>query len=256
MNETIRAIDLLGGIGASVVRADRRDHPIFWFIDAISINLPPSHPDYASLQADTTGASVETGDELRFSLDTGELVSGYLKVPELNEEWTAWKPCLESLRLESGALVLRDKDPFILPQTHIRVFDPGGGILVCVMRHAHPSDIDSRCEVLPGFSILSSDGQYIGWALDEPVKRLCSSVEELAPVTSGAGNGSHEAETRALVRLFGLINESTMDELYEGSDALAARLAELGVAVRSEGDSLGLQAIYARIEKLYEWWFE
>jgi hypothetical protein len=249
---------LAAGVNARVAPGARGSLPVFCFIDAVSLAVPPSHLDYA-FRRGTVGSSWETGDELRFDTPGGSLTSALFYVPELNGDCSLWYPVATMPARRRGVLAIDAIDAlaaFSVPRTGVRVFDPDGAALICVSDSVSPHEIDGVLEVAQDFSILTAAEAYCGWRLQRPMAHLCLRKELIAPDTSAASTStstSSAAPARHLYRLFELVNDHTRDALEDRDDDLEQQLESLREEVIRLGEGPAPHAIRSRIEDLLEW---
>jgi hypothetical protein len=249
------SFELAAGATARVSSAKTVPLPVFCLIDAVSLSLPPSHRDFVH-GAGTFGSSLETGDELRFDGESHALTTAFLSVPELNGDCSQWYPVATMPAHRRGTLKLSTRDPFSVLRTDVRVFDPDGAALICVREHVAPHQIDGVLEVAPNFALLTANDRYCGWRLQNPIARLRPAELELEADGDADGRPqAHGQEARHLERLFQLVNEDTINDLYEGSDRLSQQLESLRDELASQRDSIAARAIRERIEALLQRWF-
>lgn len=251
------SIEFAAGVQAHVDPGATSDSPSFWFIDSVSLALPPSNAGYVTQDRLTVGGSCETGDELRFKLHTGILNSSFFRVPERNGDWTRWQSLVTSTPSRSGALTLLTRIPFTLRGTSIRVFAPDGSALLCMNEDVEPGAVDGNFGIAPGFQLFTSKHCYAGWCLRSPVERLCANEAELMSkdVTGERLNRTGGNEAQRLSTLFQLVNDDTMDQLYDGDANLGREVRRLRDDSARDADGIANRAIVAKLNDLLERWF-
>lgn len=115
-------------------------------------------------------------------------------------------------------------------------------MLLCLYEGVTAGDIDDLSQLHGELILLSSSGRYVGWALHHPFSYLGRSgaAHQLDYATS--------ANMCTLVtRLFDLVNEDTMDALYDGDAELRAALTRLRDDARQAGDLPGFSLVEKRL---------
>ena len=250
---TLRTLEIAPGVDAEVVGGEMSALPLYWFLDTLSVGAPPGHAAHEARRGHTFGSSDETGDELRFDTETRQLASAFLTVPERAGSWKEWAYLASVPNVLSGALRLVAGEPFVLEPTDLRVFSADGSALVCLLERAVDSRPNERLEVVAGLSLLCAEGVYCGWMLVDPVARLRRPEEDSSEPPAEAAVAR---VVPLLRRLFDLVNDDTMDDLFDADPELRQRLVSLSADVAREMESAPLRALGAKVDDLLDRWFE
>ena len=169
-------------------------------------------------------------DELRFSSDTGELVSAWLKIPGSvapdNADLGFW---LGAGRVE-GRLAVTPGSNFDLPHLSMRWCEGAGSVLVCLTEEGFSGDaaVRSRLRIAQDLDVLIADGRYVGWLLERPAKRLSDSW-------AGGPDSPEDSELGAwLARFVALIDDDVFDTIVDGDPTPLEPLRELLADVHTE----------------------
>ena len=241
----LQSFDIGAGVLAGVTEL-AEDGLAGWHIDfvinGVGYGVRPRPP-----ARETVGSSVEAGEEVAFSAQTGLPVSGFLGVSEKNGRWEDWRHA-PSLPI-AGQLVLLDREPFPLAETDFRVLDPAGSALMGLMSWVKPSAIEGRCQVLPGLDFLVSQRRYCGWLLSNPVRRLRMPASELPSRSRGAAVQSNGTEAVWLSRLFELASSESLRLLQRGNQPAIEALEALGEEVDAAAETVAGWRIAQSIEE-------
>ncbi|MFE7464761.1 hypothetical protein ACFU6R_11765 [Streptomyces sp. NPDC057499] len=184
------------------------------------------------LETSGAGSWVDDGnDELRFSLDTGELVSVWLAVPGSvapdSADLGAW---LRAGRVEGRPAVMPGTY-FDLPPASVRWCDGSGSVLVCLTEEGFSGDaaVRSRLRIAHDLDLLIADGRYMGWLLEHPATRLSDSW-------AGGPDSPEDPELGAwLARYIALSDDDVFDAIVDGDPTPLEPLRELLADVRTVG---------------------
>ena len=183
------------------------------------------------LQTSGAGSWVDHGnDELRFSSDTGELVSVWLPTPGSvvpdSADLGFW---LKAGRVE-GRLAVVPGTYFDVPLTSVRWCESSGSVLVCLTEEGFSGDpaVRSRLRIAQDLDILIADGRYVGWLLEHPAARLSDSW-------TGGPDSPEDSELGAwLARFVALTDDDVFDTIVDGDPTPLEPLRELLADVRTE----------------------
>lgn len=186
--------------------------PPVWTLDEVRIGPAPRDPDYDAHIARTTGSSVVWGDEWRFDPDDGRLVSLIWRVPETNAaspgEMGGATPAALFLTSAAGEVDMPE----------VRSFTPER--LVCGRRDDLVRPLGLT--IAPGLTLLTQDGRWWGWALEDPMRHL--------------PGGPAPAELAELVRGWTqLVSDDTLDALGDADPTLEKDLRALAARARTLG---------------------
>lgn len=172
-----------------------------------SVRVGPSPPDsaYDSHIARTRGSLVTWGDEWRFEIETGQLVSLIWRIPEANVRFTPVLPQPHSATLSLSSMGGEIDVPAA------KAFVPD--MLICCRDFARPPTL-LAFRIAPDLSVLVAEGVWWGWALERPLDHLVreSAPDALGPIVS---------------RWYELVSDETLDALMERNRELGNELKRL-----------------------------
>ncbi|MFI6963962.1 hypothetical protein [Streptomyces sp. NPDC050255] len=202
---------------------------------------------------ETSGAGTwiyNASDELRFSLDTGELASVWLRIPGSvapdSADLGSW---LTAGRVEGQPAVAPGSN-FDLPPGSVRWCEGSGSVLVCLTDEGYSGDaaVRSRLRIAQDLNVLMADGRYVGWCLEHPARHLSNSW-------TGHPNSLEDPELGAwLARYFALTDDVVFEAIEDGDGTPLDRLKELRADVHREEDGRPSRRILREVlDELIDW---
>ncbi|WP_455352746.1 hypothetical protein [Streptomyces sp. SYSU K217416] len=212
-----------------------------------------SADDHEGHLLETSGAGTwvyDASDELRFSLDTGELASAWFQIPGSvapgRADLGSW---LGAGRVEGRPAVVPGSN-FDLPPGSVRWCEGSGSVLVCLTDEGYSGNaaVRSRLRIAQDLDVLIADGQYAGWLLEHPAIHLGNSW-------TGHPDSSEDPELGAwLARYFALTDDVVFEAIEDGDGTPLDRLKELRADVHSEEGNRPRRRIFRYVlDELIDW---